>query len=104
VKQRVPETVSILGYDFALAISNVDTAGVPWKTGDDKEYGDTDIFDHKIHLNADQSPKQMHMTRLHEYVHAILQVSGINSLLDEKTEEAIAQAIEHGLAPLIRFK
>jgi hypothetical protein len=93
-----------MGYRFSLCLSPVDTQGAVWKTGDEIEFGETDIYEHKIHFNPKQSAVQMHSTRLHEYIHAILQVSGVNELLDEKSEEAVVKAIEHGLAPLIKFK
>lgn len=104
MKPKIPRSVSILGYPFSLTVSPTDTAGEPWKKGDDKEFGETDIHNHKIALNPDQSADQLQSTRLHECIHAILQISGLNNMMDDKLEEAIVQAIEHGLAPLVRFK
>jgi hypothetical protein len=104
VKPKIPRHVDILGHRFALTVSPTDTAGEPWKKGSDKEFGETAIYEYKIALNDSQTPEQLNSTRLHEYLHAILHVSGLNNMVDDKLEEAIVQAIEHGLAPLVRFK
>jgi len=43
-------------------------------------------------------------TLFHELVHAVLSITGHTETLGEKAEEAIVRALEHGLAPLVRFR
>jgi len=94
----------ILGHRFTVKVSPLDTAGHPWKTGDEKEFGETCTNSYTIHLNPDQTPAQLQATCLHEFLHAIFHVSGLSNLLTEGSEEAFAVALEHGLSPLYQLK
>ena len=59
----------------------------------DDEHGQCDCEKKIIKLNCDAPPA----TLLHELLHAILFESGLSFVLEDRTEEAVVRAIEHGL-------
>lgn len=93
-----------MGTPFSLSLAERDGSDDPWEKDGEKNYGETDGNERAILLNPNQTADQLHSTRLHEYVHAILHCAGLSSQLKEDLEESIAVAIEHGLAPLIKFR
>ena len=103
-QRKLPKTVLVLGTPFRQVFSSTDAEGKPWETPDNKSYGETDGNERMIRYNPNQTADQLHSTRVHELCHAILHCAGLAELLDEKVEEAIVVALEHGIAPLMRFK
>lgn len=54
-----------------------------------------------IWISPDQTKDEQYASLIHELLHCILFMSGTNQLLDEKGEEAVVRALEHGLVPLL---
>lgn len=46
----------------------------------------------------------MASTLVHEILHVILRVSGLNELMSEQMEEAMVRALEHGLEDLVTLR
>lgn len=103
-KNKLPASEVIYGHEFKLVFTDSDADGEPWPTVySERVFAETDGHDKIIRFNPAVPDDQLHATRIHEYVHATLHASGLSELLDEKLEEAIAVAIEHGFGPLIKF-
>ncbi len=62
-----------------------------------KDYGFCDWTNKVIYLKTGMSTQMAEETFLHECLHAILYQSGINFQMDDKFEEAVVRALEHGL-------
>lgn len=87
-----PTTVPIMGIDFTIKH--------PKKVDDGHAHGLTKGDEHYIELCSSLQGDAFERVLLHETMHGILYVSGLTELLDEKTEEAIVLALEHGLSQL----
>lgn len=57
-----------------------------------------------IRLNPRQSKAALESTVFHELIHAALSIGGVNEILSERQEEAVAHCLENLLAPLYRRK
>lgn len=68
------------------------------------DWGETDTEARWIKINSTKPKKTHASTFLHEIVHGILGASGLTYLLDDKLEESICVAVEHGLSSLMEFK
>ena len=96
VRKKRPTAVPILGQSFDIAYKEH-----LQEDGEDV-YGQTDTKEFNIGIDkkSNKDPKTFEATLMHETIHGILGVSGLNELLDEKLEEAIVVAIENGLKHL----
>lgn len=92
MKTTKPLSVSIMGMDFQIRH--------PKKVDDGNAHGQTKGDEHQIELCADLKEDAFERVLLHETMHGILYVSGITEILDERTEEAVVLALEHGLSQL----
>ena len=96
-RARQPRKVDILGVQFSVIKSTK-------KMPDATDHGETVVVERRIYLNpmVNKTPDDMASTFLHEVIHAILGVSGQDSLIKEDHEEGLVTALEHGLYPLIK--
>lgn len=86
--------------------STVYPAGIPFKVVEDKldedEHGEMIGEMRTIRISSEKSHQSTKWdTLLHEYLHAILYVSGLSQVLDEKMEEGIVITMECHLKHLI---
>lgn len=58
--------------------------------------------DKTIHIHTDQTAKELHKTLIHEIVHALFDITGINHFVPKRAEEAVCCMVEH-FADWIRF-
>jgi len=94
-----PTEENILGTEFT-----VDYVGIKQLSGtpDEDVHGETHGFQKKILIRDSLTGDDLVSTLLHEYMHAILHVSGWTYALDEKHEEGVVSALESGLYPIIK--
>lgn len=93
-----PTTENILGQQFTVEY-------VPQKqldSHDEDVHGQTLGFRKLIQIRESLTGDDLGATLLHEYLHAILHVSGWTYSLDDKVEEGIVTAIENGLWPILK--
>lgn len=97
--KEIPSSLPILGYEW-----QVDK--VPSIPSDEDEiiHGTTEGPKYRITVALEAHPTEeaLEATLMHEVVHAVLHMAGLSNLLDDKQEEALAVAIEHGLFPLYK--
>jgi ssRNA-specific RNase YbeY (16S rRNA maturation enzyme) len=91
-----PSRVSVLGYEMKIVYAPI---------GQQPEAldGNMTFDDRTITIDTKLVGKQLEDTLLHEIIHAILHISGLAFLLDDKSEEAVVRALEHGLSPLVKL-
>lgn len=92
-KNILPDSLSVLGIDVTLEQKKLKGAK-----------GEFNGAIETIAINPDFSCDIIKRSLVHELVHSILYFSGIHNLVDLKTEEAICDAVETGLTPLVEFK
>ena len=93
-----PKTENILGYQFSIEY-------VPQKhlDGTDEDvHGETYGFKKQIRIRDTLTGDDLGATLIHEYMHAILHVSGWTYALDDKVEEGLVTVLENGLWPIIK--
>ena len=90
LEQALPKAIDISGTTFQIKIKAMkDVHGECW-------------FDKKtINIDSKQNVEQALQTLFHEYIHALLYISGINELLTEEVEESFVRCIENGVWKLI---
>jgi len=64
--------------------------------------GNIDLNDPKISVVNTVRGKVAAMVLWHEAIHGVLNYSGLATLLDEKTEEAIVEAVSNGIIQILR--
>lgn len=99
--RKMPVSVSIMGIPFSIEYKP------DLRDEDNSEVmGLTEGATHKITIcsSKNKAPDELESVLIHEILHALMYVSGQSTLLDEKTEEAIVTALEHGLSQLYRRK
>lgn len=64
--------------------------------------GDTVGLYRRIRLSKDVDSKKLWSVLVHEWVHAVLSVNGVGSVVSAEVEEIIAQSMEHGIEELMR--
>lgn len=85
----LPEHVTPLGIQFQVqVVEHVDDEG---------SAGETAPSHRIIKIASDQDTRRRWTTLLHEYMHATLDVVGVNATLPEGIEEVIVQSLEHAL-------
>ena len=96
---RRPKSVCVLGQDFSIEYKPKVVVG-----DNDECYGLTHVKDFTIQISSteNKTPEQMEATLLHEVIHAVLGVSGLTELIDDKTEEALVVSLENGLKELYK--
>ena len=95
----VPKQVNILGQIFRVKIvpNLKDTDGIELSglmEGEQKT----------IKLSSSLNESSIEYVLLHEVVHAVFYVSGASNLLDDKVEESLTVALEHGLGCLYKLR
>lgn len=96
-KLPLPDYVEALGVQFRVELhDDLDIGEIP-----DPEleptWGDTVGHLRRIRVSAQQDTRRQWTTLLHEYMHAVLYVNGVSSVVDDKTEEIIVQSMEHAI-------
>lgn len=75
--------------------------GIPFRVEkvqfDEDLAGETVGMYRRIQVSGDLTRRQAWSTLVHEWVHAVLHVNGVSSVVPEEVEEIIAQSIEHAL-------
>lgn len=94
--QRLPDYISALGEVYR--VEYIPNLCAP---DGDPVHGYTDSTHRIIRINSDLDRRRQLSTMVHEYVHAILHVSGVGNVLTDELEEVIAQSIEHGIMQLL---
>lgn len=91
------KTMPVMGIPFELTW---DTASMPADSKSD--YGETVVGDRLVHINVPRhrSVPSAESTVLHEFIHAVLGVSGQDEHIGDK-EEGVVKALESGLYPII---
>lgn len=90
----LPTTVSALGVQFQVKVVDV--------VDDEGSLGETAGELRIIKVASSQDTRRRWTTfALHEYLHAVLDVNGVGSVLDEGIEEIIVQSMEHALEQLL---
>jgi hypothetical protein len=87
----LPTTIRVLGAPHKIEWESQALA--------EGDYGDYDEHEHVIRIGN----RRVAVTTVHELTHAILNVSGLSSILDDKQNEAVCAAMENGLTPLVPF-
>lgn len=59
--------------------------------------GETVGMYRRIQVSGDLTRRQAWSTLVHEWVHAVLHVNGVSSVVPEEVEEIIAQSVEHAM-------
>ena len=79
--------------------------GVPFRVEvvevEDEILGDTVGLYRRIRISKDVDKRKAWSVFVHEWVHAILHVNGVASVVPEEVEEIIAQSMEHSLEELM---
>jgi hypothetical protein len=92
----LPSAVSVLGQTFSVQV----VAGLRDTDGEEL-FGLTDGDRRLIRVcSAKNDAEGLEATLLHEVIHATLYVAGLNELMDERLEEGLVRALEHGLGRL----
>ena len=73
---------------------------------EDHNAGETDGTKRTIKISTTQNPTEelKHSVLVHEYLHAVLYVTGQSERMGEKEEESLVLALEHALADKIRLE
>lgn len=64
--------------------------------------GETVGMYRRIQVSGDLTRRQAWSTLVHEWIHAVLHVNGVASVVSEEVEEIIAQSLEHALEELLQ--
>jgi len=97
-KTKRPTSVMILGTKFRIEYPEIIQDESEQVCG--SMTGDERLI--KISLKENPTELQLHSSLVHEIVHACLYVSGLSQVLDDKLEEAVVVALEHGIGPIFR--
>lgn len=79
--------------------------GVPFRVEvvevEDDIVGDTVGLYRRIRISKDVDKRKAWSVFAHEWVHAVLHVNGVSSVVPEEVEEIIAQSFEHAMEELL---
>ena len=90
---KLPESLVVGGHEIKVKVGKLKKAHAEYDTGN-----------YTITVDPDTNPAHVEMYLFHELVHAALHISGIEHVIDIKTEEAIAWSLQHHLFPLYQRK
>lgn len=80
--------------------------GVPFRIEvtelEEEIVGDTVGLYRRIRISKDVDSKKMWSVLVHEWVHALLSVNGVASVISQEVEEIIAQSVEHATEELLK--
>lgn len=98
-KRQFPKSVRILGETFRVEVvdqtEEVDEDGT-------SPHGIIQFDSRVIKIKGDLTIRQQYRTLVHEALHAVLAVSGMEELCaSEEVEEGFVRALEHGMCQLI---
>lgn len=94
-RKRRRRVITILGVKVKIKYT-----GKVLYDGEDELHGSFCGRTMTIHVSKESD---MDATLLHEICHSVLEISGTNKLINEKTEEAIVCALEAGLKDYFVF-
>jgi len=93
MKTKLPKSVCILGVQYKVEMRELEDEGFGYSEGNARI----------IQINPKHPADTYMATLLHEILHQIFHISGLSNMLDstkeDKFEEAIVVALEHGLSP-----
>ena len=93
--QQKTYNICIMGIPFEIQVLD--------KIDEDNAHGEMVGLDRIIKLRRDQTDIVMIHTFVHEYIHAVLYITGHSYTMKSKVEEAIVTALEHGMTKLCNF-
>jgi Zn-dependent peptidase ImmA (M78 family) len=88
---NIPESLDILGTTFLVKQESITTG----------EAGLTQCWKRQITIDSDLDYDAKVETFYHELAHAVLGMTGVEQALDEKQNEAVAQALGFALAQIV---
>lgn len=91
-----PKKIPVLGVPFRVEL----VAGL--EDEGEKVDGLTLVDKRIIRICADQDYRRRWTTLYHEFIHAVLGITGVSSVIPEEVEEIIAQSSEHANEMLMR--
>ena len=90
---KLPKSVMILGHRYKVELVELEEDGFGYSEGNARI----------IRINPKHPANTYMATLLHEIIHQIFHITGLSNMLDstkeDKFEEAIVVALEHGLSP-----
>ena len=84
---ELPNEVRVMGIPFRVEVTEVE----------EEVLGDTVGLYRRIRISQDVDKKKAWSVFVHEWVHAVLHVNGVTSVIPEEVEEIIAQSVEHAM-------
>ena len=90
---KLPESVNVGGHEIRVKVEKLKSA-----------HAEYDPDKYQITVDPETDPNRVEMYFFHELVHACMHISGIENVIDIKTEEAICWALQHHLFPLYQRK
>lgn len=83
----LPNTLKVLGTTFRVEKANLEEEVV----------GDTLGLYRRIRISDTLDNKKAWSVLVHEWVHAVMYINGVASVIPDEVEEIIAQSLEHAL-------
>lgn len=75
--------------------------GIPFRVEvtevEEEVLGDTVGLYRRIRISQDVDKRKAWSVFVHEWMHAVLHVNGVSSVVPEEVEEIIAQSVEHAM-------
>lgn len=67
------------------------------------EYGEYEEWNRQININVNQPTHMLKDTLIHEWLHAVIHMSGVSALLEDREglEEALVRAVTSAILPAI---
>jgi hypothetical protein len=90
---KLPDSLTIGGHDIKVRVGKLRNA-----------HAEYDTSTYTITVDPETDPNKVEMYLFHEIVHACMHISGVEHVIDLKTEEAIAWSLQHLLFPLYQRK
>ena len=91
----IPSSIVIFGIKFKVEVVDLSSEDLS---------GDSHASKKLIRINSKDKIDTQKSTLFHEVIHMALDIGGIGSVLEEKTEEGVVTCIENALWKLMEFK
>lgn len=91
---KIPKSITILGRKFKV-ISNIPSSKM-------KIYGECNFTDRIIRIRESSSQEEAYITFLHECVHVVHFITGINQTLDSNQKEIICESTANMIIDIIK--
>lgn len=93
--KKYPKKLSVMGVEYKVSYPEKLDCG---------SAGETCVNSRTMRISKaeNETPEKVMRTLCHEYLHALLHVTGQTEFLDEKREESLVVALEHGIEGLFK--